>query len=475
MALLDIKVQLFNYISGIGDDTEDVLANEQTKFEVKNWLKTHADRLVVLYKDQDGNPTGGRIDLRRKICSQYLDTGFCHPPEGYCALWHICKRFIEGDCDGKCGRSHNFHDKDNRKNTTEAGLENFPSRLIRNVVAYSLPQVCLLYSKSECKTSACPYLHICLSVVRKTTCECFMSHNLLDQHNKMILERYNFSDCHSIWFKSERLRDFVLCNIIHPVRQKVCKSSKDSYQACRKETMLTSKLSVASNLMSPGSKVTPELVTVRKDNSAPVPHRKECAENSKPVEKKGADLLCKEEPWLSNCLAGNSASPDSKIILKLRTSRDDASVSPLGAKRKMTGSLQACQTKGAYSNISNRSRSNLTLQDSRSIPELHTPKPEAQSRPEPGKRKRRLKQKMSNYEGHGPNLRLSSKSLADFELSTQTKELCTLKPGELIRPEPGTTRDRLKQARNFEGQAPKMSGNTTAGSIDVQVQNRYRN
>ena len=222
MALNAEKVKLLNYFCGVGDDAS---ASEKINLEVKNWFETQADRRVVLFKDRDEKTIGGRIDLRWKLCLQYFETGYCYPPH-YCPHWHVCKRFIEGDCDGTCGLSHNFHDEDNGGKMAEVGLsQKFPIYLIRNIVAYSLPQICLLYLKSECKTEGeCPYLHICSSAIRKIACECSLSHNLEDQHNEKILDRYNLS--HSIWFTSERRVDFVRCNVLVPVQQKVQPSTE---------------------------------------------------------------------------------------------------------------------------------------------------------------------------------------------------------------------------------------------------------
>ena len=144
MALNDEKVKLFNHICNIEEHAFPSEQSAQIKLEVQNWLETQSERRVVLLKDPDGKTTGVLIDLLQKLCSQYLYTSSCHPAETeYCALWHVCKRFIERNCEGECGLSHSFLDKGNRKNTIEAGLENFPDELIRNIVAYSLPQVCL--------------------------------------------------------------------------------------------------------------------------------------------------------------------------------------------------------------------------------------------------------------------------------------------------------------------------------------------
>ena len=194
MALNDEKVKLFNYICDIEELALPSAQTAQIKLKVQNWLEIQGERRAVLLKDRDGKTTGILIDLSQKLCSQYLYEGSCSPAVKYCALWHVCKHFIEENCEGECGRSHSFlADKGNRKNMIEAGLENFPDELIRNIVAYSLPQVCLRYSNpaDKCQIDSCPYLHICPSVVSKTACECSLSHNLLDPHNKTILERFH--------------------------------------------------------------------------------------------------------------------------------------------------------------------------------------------------------------------------------------------------------------------------------------------
>lgn len=388
MVLNDDKERLFNYICDIEEHALPSAQTAQTKLEVQNWLKTQAERRVVLFKDQDGKTTGGLIDLRRKLCPQYLDTGSCRPTGEYCALWHVCKRFIEGSCKGECGRSHSFRDKSNRKNTTEAGLENFPDQLIRNIVAYSLPQVCLLYSNpaNQCEINACPYLHICPSVVTKTACECSLSHNLLDRHNKKILERYNLSDSH-LWFESEKLIAFVLCNILHPFRQKVCKKGKKQ------------KCILRSNLTSPGSKTTSELVTSRKGEISSIP-----------PDSGSLDLQ-----------GNNSTSHASTSSLELLTSRaSSVSPNPTSATTKQTVLLQARPTEMM---CSNRSGNASTSQDSRIISELHTLKPDSRNCSELEQRKTRMRHNMRNLKGQVPSTRLSSNEMINSELSNQTNGL----------------------------------------------------
>ena len=307
MVLNDDKVRLFIHICDIEQYALPSAHTEQIKLEMKNWLETEGERRIVLFKDRDGKSTGGLIDLRRKLCPQYVYTGSC--AEKYCALWHVCKRFIEGNCKGECGRSHSFRDNSNRKNTIEAGLENFPDEVIRNIVAYSLPQVCLRYSNSanKCEINACPYLHICPSVISKTACECSLSHNLLDTHNKKILEIFNLS--HQFFFESEKLIAFVLCNIVHPLQQKVCKLKHTS----------------RSDLASPGSKTTSESVTSRKGEVSSIPAPDPGSPVSVTTKQTGLLLACPTEMTCSNRSGNVLTSRDSRSSSELNTLKPDSS------------------------------------------------------------------------------------------------------------------------------------------------------
>ena len=168
------------------------------------------------------NAAGVEICRGKRICLHYRNTGSCHPPKDDCTMWHICKQFVEGDCSGGCDRSHDFHDDDNREKTKEYALQDCSNEHIRRIVGQSLPQVCLAYLESNCKSTECPYLHICSSVARKTDCECALSHNITDysSQNLRVLERYNLSE---LFCKST-----LLCNILVPVEQ-IVHSRKDSF------------------------------------------------------------------------------------------------------------------------------------------------------------------------------------------------------------------------------------------------------
>lgn len=181
------------------------------------WLEKVSEGLVVLQKDQNGKVIGTVVDMRVKMCPKYLEEG-SHYSLGSCPRWHICKRFLEGNCRGGCSRSHNFYDESNRDKIERFFLELFPNELIRRIVSYSLPQVCLLFLNGKCNYDGCPYLHICPSVVGKFNCQCSLTHNNagLSLHNKEVLQRY--------WLQA-RITDFALLNILVPVEQRNFKSS----------------------------------------------------------------------------------------------------------------------------------------------------------------------------------------------------------------------------------------------------------
>ena len=191
--------KVFNFICGSGGFVElsfllkdsSPLKNITAELEKKNWLKTKARGRFVLVKDDNDEITGVRIDLRKKICQQYLNRGSCPRTQGKCKFWHICKSFIEGNCDLSCSRSHDFFDPDNKGKTNELGIEKHSNGTVRNIVAWSLPQVCKLYLSNECKSDKCPYLHICSKVVRGSPCDCALSHDMTDSHNKKILKQYD--------------------------------------------------------------------------------------------------------------------------------------------------------------------------------------------------------------------------------------------------------------------------------------------
>ena len=221
--------KVFNYICGSGGFVElsvllkqsSPLGSRKSELEAKTWLMSLADKRLVVVKDFNDEIAGVRIDLRRKICRQYREKGSCRSAQGKCKFWHICKGFIEENCDGSCNRSHNFLDEENHKKTNELGLAKYPNGSIRHFVFWSLPQICELYTRGMCTSDSCLYLHICSQAVRSSACSCSLSHNLTNSHNKKILKQYDLVPHQSM------STDFVRCNILVPKEQRVLHEAHD--------------------------------------------------------------------------------------------------------------------------------------------------------------------------------------------------------------------------------------------------------
>ena len=226
-------VKVFNYICGTGGVAElshllkhpSPLAKKTTAYEVILWFeiqkKSNPENGLVLIKNQYGKVIGIRIDLKKQLCLKYATTGSCRSGKR-CNFWHICKEFIEGTCKGTdCQRSHDFHDEDNKGKTVELGFGSKPSGTLKGIVAGSFMQLCLMYLKNECITDNCPYLHICPNAIRATPCECALSHNFTDPHNKCILGQHGFRPPRT----SEV--DVVRCNtLVQAKNQKPFEASK---------------------------------------------------------------------------------------------------------------------------------------------------------------------------------------------------------------------------------------------------------
>ena len=196
----DVLVEeVFNFICDSGGFVElplllkdsSPLKNIKSNLEAKKWLMNHGRGRFVVVKDINDEVIGVRIELKKKICQQYLAQGSCTKAKGLCKFWHICKSFIEGKCEGNCRRSHDFFDNDNVAKTKDLNIEMHPNGTLRNIIAWSLPQVCQLYFRDKCKSDKCPYLHICPNIVRQLPCDCTLSHNLTELDNKKILKQYD--------------------------------------------------------------------------------------------------------------------------------------------------------------------------------------------------------------------------------------------------------------------------------------------
>ena len=93
----------------------------------------------------------------------------------------------------KCSRSHDFFDVENKDKTKQLGLDKFSNSTIKEILVWSLPQVCPLYLEAKCSSDKCFYLHACSKAVQGLDSVCSLSHNLVDNHNKNVLRKFGLA------------------------------------------------------------------------------------------------------------------------------------------------------------------------------------------------------------------------------------------------------------------------------------------
>ena len=59
------------------------LASIETKLQAQTWLESQDGRFVLI-RDHNGEVTGVRVDLKKRICQEYLDQGSCRRTQGKC-------------------------------------------------------------------------------------------------------------------------------------------------------------------------------------------------------------------------------------------------------------------------------------------------------------------------------------------------------------------------------------------------------
>ena len=57
---------------------------------------------LAVVKDRNGETAGAHIDLRKKMYQEYVIKGSRARGQERCKFWHLCKSFIDGNCDGDC-------------------------------------------------------------------------------------------------------------------------------------------------------------------------------------------------------------------------------------------------------------------------------------------------------------------------------------------------------------------------------------
>ena len=109
--------------------------------------------------------------------------------------------------------------KVSKKNTEKFKLEKRTNDAIKSVVAQSLPQVYLLYLRTDCKSNKCPYLHIYPKAIRESPCKYATSHDVTDFHNVLVLRQYDLKPHKGMSI------DFVRCSILVLKEQSVSRGA----------------------------------------------------------------------------------------------------------------------------------------------------------------------------------------------------------------------------------------------------------
>ncbi|XP_015779743.1 PREDICTED: uncharacterized protein LOC107357618 [Acropora digitifera] len=227
--------KVFNYVCSLGGFAEitqlstfpSPLAKKCSESSVISWYESEkkagsfdsVSKGLLLTTDERGNVVGIRINLKKRLCLYYVLKGSCYLGSK-CQSWHICKMFLEGTCKHECGRSHNFHDDDNKGKTAELGFEKKTNEIIKSIIASSLPQICPAYVKGECAPRYCPRLHICPKQALAVPCQCPLSHDFALPHNRNVLEQFALKPPGAL--KVEVVR----CNVLLPKQHISGKSAK---------------------------------------------------------------------------------------------------------------------------------------------------------------------------------------------------------------------------------------------------------
>ena len=165
------------------------------------------------FEDEESRVSGSTATQRSLIlCSYYLE-GKCDKGN-YCKRLHLCKEFLINcnRCPGnscKFNFSHDPFDENNARIIKSKWTHTDP-KLIISFLRESFPRLCKKYEKEDCKDGYCKKLHICEDFLFNT-CEnndCYLSHNIADEHNNNVFERYNLADL------SKKPMMYILPNIL---------------------------------------------------------------------------------------------------------------------------------------------------------------------------------------------------------------------------------------------------------------------
>ena len=202
------------------------------------------------FEDEESRVSGSTATQRSLIlCSYYLE-GKCDKGND-CKRLHLCKEFLinSNKCPGiSCmfGFSHDPFDENNARITKSKWTHTDP-KLVISFLRNSFPRLCKKYQKGDCKDGNCKKLHICEDFLFNT-CEnndCYLSHNITDEHNNNVFKRYNLDDL------SKKPMAYILPNILISKRVGSASGSGISaYTNLRKPSQFSSRKSLSKSTTS---------------------------------------------------------------------------------------------------------------------------------------------------------------------------------------------------------------------------------
>src|SRR6218665_2644948 len=186
---------LFSHMAKMSPD--DFGEHDHTK--IIRWFRGHPDKFAMFEGDN------GRIAM---VAVRVRNARLCwksnkEPMEctnDPCMQFHICQKFIEGDCSGsRCQFDHHFQSNHTRMLLKQFDLQMYKDDDLLTIFRQSQLQVCNFYDrKGTCDNEdRCTKIHVCADFIRSTCfehCPKKLKHHFDTSHSKRLLKIFHLHD-----------------------------------------------------------------------------------------------------------------------------------------------------------------------------------------------------------------------------------------------------------------------------------------